>query len=102
MFRRGKHTEDSITALLVERGASQEQAADIVLALSGRLSPKQMYVWLADDKRSHPVPDEDPERQAELEAKGLVMPVMHWTPINAVGAGKAHLVVAEARRYASG
>lgn len=99
VFKRSKHTEDSIVALLAERGATQEQARDIVQTLGERLSPKQMYVWLADDAKSHPVPDDDAEMKAEWEANGLVMPTMSWTPINAVAAGKTHLVLDEAHRF---
>ena len=99
MFGRTKHTEASIAALLTERGASEEDAHELVRTLGRRLSPKQMHVWLADDRKSHPVPDDASELKAGLEAKGLVVPTLHWTPINAISAGKTDLVLAEARRF---
>ena len=99
MFGRTKHSEESIAALLVERGASEHEAHELVQTLAQRLSARQMYVWLADDKKSHPVPDDDPNFKADWEAQGLVVPTLNWTPINAVAAGKIELVLAEALRF---
>ena len=101
MLGRRKHTEESVEAMLVDRGATVQQARELVETLGRRLSAKEMHVWLADDRRSHGIPDEDPELKAEWEAMGLVLPAMHWTPVNAIGAGKTDLVLAEARRFVS-
>lgn len=98
-----RHDEASIAAMLEERGATPDEAGEIVDALRQRLSPKQMHVWLSHPMKSHPIPDDPPPPPPEDPGPLTLMPVqLRWTAINAVGAGKAYLVVAEARRYADG
>ena len=99
MFGRDKHTRESVTAVLIDAGADAADAQEIVTTLAQRLSPKDMHRWLADPKKSHPIPDDDPEQRAEWEAKGLILPALNWTAINAIGAGKTTLVIGEAKRF---
>ena len=94
LFKRDTDDEASIRGLLEERGASAEEAEEIVSALAGRLSPEQMHVWLAHPERSHPIPDESTEA-----ALGMTL---HWTAVNAIASGNTGLVVAEAHRFAAG
>lgn len=87
--------------MLQREGASPDEAGRIVQLLSGRLTPDKMHVWLSDPKKSHPVPD--PEAAKKLEDAGLVPGgEYNWTPVNAISAGKAQLVIDEAERYAAG
>ena len=83
--------------MLEAKGATAEQAQELVSVLSKRLSPSKMEVWLSHPKKSHPVPD--PEAAKDFEAAGLGADVLNWTPVNAVAAGKTQLVIDEARRY---
>jgi hypothetical protein len=89
---RTTHDEASLRALLEERGASAAEAEEIVSALARRLSPEQMYEWLAHHEKSHPIPDESTNATLGM--------TLHWTAVNAIEAGNAGLVVAEARRFA--
>jgi len=98
-FRRRRHDERSIRLLLEECGASPWQAAEIVRALGTRLRPDEMHAWLSDPERSHPVPD--PESAKWLEDAGLVPVVLRWMPVSAIAAGRADLVIIEARRFAA-
>lgn len=97
-LKRQKHDAQSIRRMLEDAGAMEAQAQDIVQALSSRLTPDQMNVWLSHPEKSHGVPD--PGTSKQCEDAGLVPVVMNWTPINAVSAGKTDLVIAEAKRFA--
>ncbi len=92
--RRPRHDEASIRALLTDAGATSDEAQRIVGLLGRRLAPDEMHDWLAHPQRAHPVPD--PESEATFGV------VLDWTAINAVGAGKTHLVLDEAARFAEG
>jgi hypothetical protein len=99
--KRPSHDEEAIREMLEGKGATAEQAQEIVEILGRRLSPDEMHIWLADPDKSHPIPDTDAAK--EFEAKGLIAPAsLNWTPINAVSAGKTKLVIDEAKRYAPG
>lgn len=76
---------EEIEAMLVDAGASEEVAREVVATLGLRLSPRKTERWLADPERAHVI--EDPESEQQLDAVG------------AVSAGKAELVLAEARRF---
>jgi hypothetical protein len=95
--RRAPHDEHAIRDLLEAKGATGAEAQELVEVLGRRLSPDDMHVWLTDPERSHPVPDPDAAKQ--FEAAGLIGAPLSWTPINAISAGKAQLVIDEARRY---
>jgi hypothetical protein len=92
--RSARHDQASVEQMLRDRGASSEQAREIVASLARRLSPDEMHDWLAHPNGSHPVPDPD-----SANTFGVAL---DWTPINAIVRGKAQLVVEEARRYAEG
>lgn len=85
--------EDSIRAMLTERGATDEQAHELVAILGTRLSPARINDWLADPQKSHGIPDPDSEAKFGT--------TMHWTAVNAIASGKTDLVIQEARRYAN-
>lgn len=89
-FRR--HDAGTLRSLLEEAGASSAEAAEITESLITRLTPRQAHEWLTHPERCHPVEDDE-------QVLGVNMV---WTPINAVESGKTHLVVDEARRFASG
>jgi 2,4-dienoyl-CoA reductase-like NADH-dependent reductase (Old Yellow Enzyme family) len=97
---RHSHDETSIRRMLERGGATPEEAREIVEILSRRLSPDDMHVWLCDPQQSHPVPD--PDSAKRFEDAALVPVVTNWTATDAVSAGKAHLVIDEARRYVAG
>ena len=85
--------EASITSLLVDAGATPDEAQELVALLGQRISPSDMRVWLTHPENCHPVPD-----PTTVETFGVELV---WTPINAVPAGKTDLVIAEARRFVS-
>lgn len=89
--------QPSIRHMLEARGATAEEAQEILDTLGRRLSPDKVQVWLSHPKKSHPIPD--PDAAKGLEEAGLVPVPMNWTPINAISAGRTHLVIDEARRY---
>ena len=100
LFGRGaSHDDASIRQLLEGAGATPPEAQELVELLGRRLKPDEMHAWLSHPERSHPVPDPDTARRAE--AAGLV-PVVYWTPINAVSSGRTQLVVDEAQRFVGG
>lgn len=76
---------EEIEAMLVDAGASEDVAREVVATLGLRLSPRKTERWLVDPERAHAIPD--PGSQEELDA------------VAAVSAGKAELVLAEARRF---
>src|SRR5689334_16114888 len=91
LFNRSPPDEASLRALLEGRGASAAEAEEIVSALARRLSPDDMYVWLAHPERSHPIPDESTNATLGM--------TLHWTAVNAIASGNTDLVVAEAHRF---
>ena len=93
------HDEASIRRLLERKGASSGEARRIVRLLGGRLTADEMHVWLSHPQKSHPVPD--PEASKKFEDAGLAPVVLHWTPVNAIAAGKTQLVIDEAERFAA-
>jgi hypothetical protein len=97
MKKRPSRDEESIRQTLEAEGATAAQAKEIVEVLGRRLSADEMHVWLTHPEKAHPIPD--PDAAKEFEAKGLIPVAMNWTPINAVSAGKADLVIGEATRY---
>ena len=74
-----------LEAMLVEAGAEEEVAREVVATLGQRLSPRKTERWLADPSKAHPIVDPEASER--------------WTPVNAVSAGKADLVLEEARRF---
>lgn len=93
-LKRAPDDEASITRLLVDAGAAPGDAQELVGLLGQRMPPRDMRVWLTHPEKCHLVPDPGTVEQFGVE--------LVWTPINAVGAGKTDLVVAEARRFVSG
>jgi len=71
--------------MLVEAGAPDEMAREVVSTLGLRLSPRKTERWLADPERAHAIVD--PESSERLHS------------VEAVSAGKADLVLAEAKRF---
>ncbi len=94
MKKRQTHDEASVRQMLEAKGATPDQAAEVVAILGRRLSADEMHTWLSHPEKSHGVPDP--------EVGELFGVVMKWTPINAVAAGKTTLVIDEARRFAGG
>lgn len=76
---------EDLEAMLVEAGASDEVAREVVATLGLRLSPRKTERWLADPERAHAIVD--PESAERLGA------------VRAVSVGKADLVLAEAKRF---
>jgi hypothetical protein len=89
-FKKSSHDRHSVELLLTGRGASQEEADEIIKLLETRLSPDAMHDWLAHPKKSHGI--------ADPEAGGSFGVELKWTPVNAIAAGKTDLVIDEARR----
>jgi len=85
MYRAAMASYEEIEAMLVDAGANEEVAREVVATLGLRLSPRKTQRWLADPERAHVI--EDPESAERLCA------------FDAVSAGKADLVLAEARRF---
>lgn len=83
--------EGSIVRLLIDAGATSDEAQQLVELLGRRMSPREMRVWLTHPDKCHLVPDPD-----TVETFGVELV---WTPINAVPAGKTGLVIAEAQRF---
>ena len=59
MKKRPSHTETSIRQMLEAEGATAEEAQEIVMILSHRMSHDDMHVWLSHPQKAHGIPDPD-------------------------------------------